>query len=268
MDNKSLQEVLKTAGFYAGKIDGIIGRKSAAAIEKYLDKEASSSSWKRWGLGRRKVAVAQLVYKSLDIEVGAIDGLIGPQTRYAHETWLHLSRTGKKPESWRDDVPETKKPKPVKNNWPTQRGVPRFFGKPGSNQVSLTIPYPMRIAWNKRQTITRFSCHAKVKDSMERVLVQVKEHYGLEEIKRLRLDLFGGCLNVRKMRGGSRWSMHAWGIAIDIDPERNQLRWGRDRATLDNPEYDAWWEAWEAEGWTSLGRARNFDWMHSQAARI
>lgn len=268
MDNKSLQEVLRTGGHYAGAIDGIIGPKSQAAIEKYLAEKAPKVPWKRWGLKRRMTAVAQLTYKSIGIETGIVDGLMGPQTRHAQESWLHHSRTGKLPENWRDDVPASKPGKAVKNNWPTQRGVPRFFGKPGSNQVSLTIPYPMRIAWNKRQTITRFSCHAKVKDSMERVLLQVREHYGLGEIKRLRLDLFGGCLNVRKMRGGSRWSMHAWGIAVDIDPERNQLRWGRDRATLDGPEYDAWWEAWEAEGWTSLGRVRNFDWMHVQAARI
>jgi len=268
MDNKSLQEVLKSTGLYTGKIDGLIGRKSAAAIERYLDTQAPNSAWKRWGLSRRKVAVAQLVYKSLGIEAGAVDGLMGPQTRHAQESWLHLSRTGKMPENWRDDVPETKSPKPVKNNWPTQRGVPRFFGKPGSSQVRLEMPYTMRIAWNLRQSINSFSCHSKVHDSMSRVFHAVHEHYGYAEIKKLRLDLFGGCLNVRKMRGGSAWSMHAWGIAVDIDPAHNRLRWGRDKASLDGSAYDAWWAAWEAEGWTSLGRARNYDWMHSQAARL
>ena len=34
------------------------------------------------------------------------------------------------------------------------------------------------------------------------------------------------------------------------------------------PEYDAWWRCWESEGWVSLGRLRNFDWMHIQAAKL
>ena len=84
----------------------------------------------------------------------------------------------------------------------------------------------------------------------------------------MRLDLWGGCLNVRKMRGGSRYSMHSWGIAIDYDPGKNRLKWGRDRAAFAKPEYDTWWRLWEEEGWVSLGRTRNFDWMHVQAAKL
>jgi hypothetical protein len=70
------------------------------------------------------------------------------------------------------------------------------------------------------------------------------------------------------MRGGSAWSTHAWGIAIDWNPSSNKLKWGREQATLARPEYDAWWDIWEEEGWLSLGRARNYDWMHVQAARL
>ena len=94
------------------------------------------------------------------------------------------------------------------------------------------------------------------------------EEYGEEEIVRLRLDLWGGCLNVRKMRGGTRYSMHSWGIAVDYDPDRNRLKWGRDRAAFAGPDYDVWWRFWEEEGWVSLGRTRNIDWMHVQAAKL
>jgi len=31
---------------------------------------------------------------------------------------------------------------------------------------------------------------------------------------------------------------------------------------------EAFWKAWEEEGWLSLGRSRNFDWMHVQACRL
>jgi hypothetical protein len=117
-------------------------------------------------------------------------------------------------------------------------------------------------------SISHISCHTKVADSLEAVLANVHAHYGDAELKRLRLNLFGGCFNPRKKRGGSSWSTHAWAVAIDWDPSRNQLQWGRDRASLSRPEYTFWWRAWEAEGWVSLGRSRNYDWMHIQAARL
>jgi hypothetical protein len=62
--------------------------------------------------------------------------------------------------------------------------------------------------------------------------------------------------------------MHAWGVAVDYDPEHNKFKWGWDRAAFARSEYDAWWKIWEDEGWTSLGRTRNFDWMHIQAPHL
>jgi hypothetical protein len=126
----------------------------------------------------------------------------------------------------------------------------------------------MRLAWDKRHVVDKISVHELVHNSAERVFHQIHEAYGHEQIKSLRLDLFGGSLNVRKMRGGNSYSMHAWGIAIDFDPERNQLRWGSDKAVMAKPAYSAFWDMWEAEGWVSLGRSRNYDWMHVQAARL
>jgi hypothetical protein len=34
---------------------------------------------------------------------------------------------------------------------------------------------------------------------------------------------FGGCYNVRSKRSGNRLSTHAWGIAIDLNPETNGM---------------------------------------------
>ena len=70
------------------------------------------------------------------------------------------------------------------------------------------------------------------------------------------------------MRGAKTWSMHAYGIAVDLDPERNQLKWGRDKAVFARPEYVPFWNIVESEGATSLGRARNYDWMHFQFANL
>jgi len=70
------------------------------------------------------------------------------------------------------------------------------------------------------------------------------------------------------MRGGSSWSVHSWGAAIDFDPDRNSLHASKAFARLAKPDADEFWRIWESEGWVSLGRAKNYDWMHIQAARL
>jgi hypothetical protein len=97
---------------------------------------------------------------------------------------------------------------------------------------------------------------------------RVANHYTDVQLRDMGLHLFGGSLNVRKMRGGKAYSMHSWGIAIDFDPMRNQLTWGRDRARLAKPDAVDFWKFWEQEGWVSLGRRKNFDHMHVQAAEL
>lgn len=152
--------------------------------------------------------------------------------------------------------------------WPRQSECHTFFGAVGTNQVECVVPYPMVIAWDHRQKVTRYSCHRFVKEPMERIWKKTLEHYGYEKIKELRLDQFGGCLNVRRMTGGSAWSMHSWGIAVDIDPENNEFRWSKNKASLARPEYEKFWEFVYQEGAISLGKERNFDWMHFQFARL
>lgn len=154
--------------------------------------------------------------------------------------------------------------------WPKQtvQELNKYYGKVGTNQTRLILPYTMTIAWNKAQKVSTITVHEKVHDSAKRVFERIADHYSPEEIVEHGLDMFGGSLNVRKIRGGNRWSTHAWGIAIDFDPIRNQLRWGGDRAYLAKPECEKFWEFWEEEGWLSLGRSKNYDWMHCQAARL
>lgn len=235
-----------------------------------------------WDRDRQLVACVQLALKEYGIDAGAIDGLVGPQTKHALEIW-HDQRGGDDESStWRDKEDTTDKaaqeseahagvhtPASAKfGPWPTESGVPRFYGDVGQHQTMLTLPYPFRVAWDTGTVLKRIQCHQKCASAFEYVFKRTLDHYGLAEIQRLRLDYYGGCLNVRKKRGGTSWSMHAWGIAIDIDPERNQLRWGRDRATLARPEYRPFWQFVSEAGAVGLGPARNYDWMHFQFARL
>ncbi len=263
-----LQQSLIIEGFAAGAVDGKLGPNTYGAIANALAKRQDElpGDWSGWANPRRTVAYIQCLCKEHKIDVGTIDGFWGPQTDYAFDTLNQLLKSGEMPPLWRDDSPLSTNP----NNWPNQdvASLNAFYGPVGKNQTDLALPYPHRLSWDLKQTIRSFPCNVKVRDSAARVLTKVFDRYGIERIKELRLDLWGGCLNVRKMRGGSNWSMHSWGIAIDFDPDRNQLKWGRDRAAFAQPDYDAWWRFWEEEGWISLGRTRNYDWMHVQAAKL
>jgi len=263
-----IQQSLIEEGFAPGEVDGQLGPDTYGAIAQALKVRQSKlpADWQEWPKTRKAVAYLQCRCTEHSIETGDIDGYWGQQTDHAFDTLSHLLKTGEMPPPWRDDVPLDVNP----NNWPDQMNahLDQFFGQVVHNQTKLVLPYPHRLAWDLRQTVNSFSCNVKVHDSAQRILTKVFDHYGIERIRDLHLDRWGGCLNVRKMRGGSNWSMHSWGIAIDYDPDRNQLKWGRDRAAFARPDYDPWWRFWEEEGWVSLGRSRNYDWMHVQAAKL
>lgn len=273
MDLSEIQRRLKEVGLYGGEIDGIYGPKTATAI-KALFLNQAVGGYEAWPELRWVLAAAQLFCRMDGIEVGLIDGLLGPQTQEAFEAYSR--RGGAADGVWRDElfIPMmangTSRSQAAKNTagWPDEQGVPDFFGMPGSGQKLLTLPFPMRLAWDLDTMVSRTSCNAKVYEPLERIWKRTLDHYGIGEIRRLRLDLFGGCLNVRKKRGGSSWSMHAYGIAWDVDPARNGLRMSRDEASLDAPDYDAFWDFVYDEDAISLGRERDYDWMHFQFARL
>lgn len=269
----NLQKHLTSKGFYKGPIDNDYGPKTKAAVFDFLEsrKGKLTFNYKLANDKRRIIATWQLLCLEAGVyEIGAIDGLRGPSTDYAIEILEYITIHGKRPENWRDkeEIEPQLSVYPSNSPWPLQKDVEKFYGPVGSNQAMLEVPYKHRLAWDLGKAVNRFSIHEKCHDSAFRVLNRVLSHYGPKAISDLRLDLWGGCLNVRPMRGGSRPSMHSYGIAIDYDPERNQLKWGKDRASFARPEYNVWWKLWEEEGWVSLGRARNFDWMHVQAARL
>lgn len=263
MEVQELQRRLVEWGFYSGDSDGIVGALTMQAIAAFLNNGRVLQT-EKWSQERLVNAAKQLVCRRLDIEVGAIDGLVGPQTRYAFSVYA---------ERFLGVPMDVERPTDGTNHshskiWPRQKDVGSFFGPMGVNQVRLQLPYPMVLSWNRRQVIHSFEIHEKVHDSALRCFERVAATYSAEQRERLGLNIYGGCLSVRRMRGSDTWSMHSWGIAIDFDPDRNQLNWNKEQARLAKPDCEDFWKIWEDEGWISLGRAANFDWMHVQAARF
>jgi hypothetical protein len=154
--------------------------------------------------------------------------------------------------------------------WPTQAEVRRgssIFGSPGREEdlVNVLPAYPL---YFEGRAVRSIRVHKLIAPHVQQALRQVLEHYGEEEIQRLGLNQYGGSYNYRPSTGGNTLSMHAWGIALDFAPASNGLKVKSPRASLSHPDCSAWWDIWESHGAVSLGRARNYDWMHVQFARL
>jgi len=232
-------------------------------MNKILKKGSFGEEVKQW----------QLFLQSAGYKVPFIDGAFGPITE--RETLKFQAKNGLKPDGvvgpkTRQFITAVSQNTPLSEKWPKQnyKSMVNFYGPVGENQTKLELPYKLKLAWDSSITLTKITCHEKVAKSLYTIFENTLKTYGEKEISKLKLDLFGGCLNVRKMRGGSAWSIHSWGAAVDLDPDRNQLKWAKPRASFSKLEYKNFWEIVESEGWVSLGRERNYDWMHFQAAQL
>lgn len=260
MSGYDYQSYLKTKGTYTGAVDGIEGANTQKATRDFLNSikdQVDPSAMSTAAYTTKRLAVNQYRFKELGFYDGKIDGKLGPSTQYAIEQYQNWSRNN---ESVAVPTQTTQ--------WPTYANIESFYGAPGTNHVTVVLPYPMRLAWDTKTQVTKTVINSRCADSFVRVLENVLKEYGMDEIQKLKLDYFGGIYNNRPMRGGTKLSTHAYAAAMDIDPERNSLRADSTKATMAKPAYNKWWQCWEAEGWVSLGRTKNYDWMHVQAVRL
>lgn len=232
-------------------------------MNEFLQKGSFGEAVKQW----------QLFLQSAGYKLPYVDGAFGPLTE--RETLKFQAKNGLKPDGvvgpkvW-EFVTKTTSNTPLSQKWPKQdyNSMVNFYGPVGENMTKLEVPYKLKLAWSPNVSLTKILCHQKVAKSLYKIFEDTLKAYGENNIKKLRLDLFGGCVNVRKMRGGNSWSVHSWGAAIDLDPDRNQLKWTKEKAEFAKKEYTEFWKIVEKEGWVSLGKAKDYDWMHFQAALL
>ena len=259
------QRMLRASSDYHGPIDGDPGAASLEAARAAISRVVSSGArlgpelvnMEGWPPERVVIAAAQMMLAAMQLQPGPIDGRYGPQTDAAFEAWRG-GTTRRELEEGRGIVPD----------FGTERDMRLTFGAPGNDLCTagrVVVPWDMRLAWDATQRVRTITCHALVAESAQGVLHAAAERYSQADLDALGLNLFGGCYNLRRKRGGTSWSTHAWGVAMDFDPARNRLKWGADQARLAHEDAADWWAEWQAAGWHSLGLLRNFDWMHVQA---
>ncbi len=271
-DIRLLQNELKEAGLYDGEIDGQRGDKTGQAVRAALLKRTDilPPEWESWSGRRKMVALVQLACHEAGIDAGPIDGFYGMTTENAADLLRVLVTTGSLPRHFSDIDRIEANPHDLPRE--ARDDLDGFYGlveQPSALPITrVDCPWRLRLDWDLQTTTRKIAVHEKLADSVSKVLDSALQHYGLESIVALGLDRYGGGFNHRKKRGSTTsWSTHAWGIALDWFPSRNKLSWRSDRASLAHPDLDFWWEAWEQEGWLSLGRAEDRDWMHVQAAQ-
>src|SRR5690625_3245306 len=178
------QKILKEAGHYHGKIDGIAGPKTKAALQQYHGMNLG------WPVTRQITITIQLGAHDHGIDAGPTDGYWGQLTNAAFEELQYFFKYGEKEPPWRPEERSGVNP----NGWPVQNTPEfhEFYGERGSNLITMDFPYEMKISWDLRMRARQVSCHKKVADSLSRVLSKVKAIYGMEEINRLQLNNYGG----------------------------------------------------------------------------
>ena len=140
-------------------------------------------------------------------------------------------------------------------------GTPNKEGK--GYIVQITLPYQM---YYDGKIVTKISCHKLVADKLLAIFNDILEFYGEDAICDLKIDDYGGCFNYRLMRGGTKLSVHSWGCAIDLNPSRNLLKETSKTARFARIEYKPMIDIFYKHGFVSLGREKNFDWMHFEVA--
>lgn len=184
----------------------------------------------------------------------SVDGDAGKETFEA----IYRKFAGRE---WGEEEPEEP---PIPGQWPLEKDAASFFGYP-PKLTQIECPYPMRMFDSgKWGPIKKITCHAKVADSLLRILKAILAHYGSPEaVKAAGLDVYDGCYNDRNVRGSStKRSMHAYGAAIDINAEKFPL--GSTTARWPGPVV----AIFRAEGWRYGGDySGRKDPMHAEACR-
>ena len=82
--------------------------------------------------------------------------------------------------------------------------------------TTIELPFPLTLSWDHLRSVHRITCNKKLGATFADTFSRIQSA-GLQ----LKITGFGGCFSFRPQRTGGKVSTHAWGIAIDLNPESN-----------------------------------------------
>ena len=148
-----------------------------------------------------------------------------------------------------------------------QQAVIDKYGEPGDkdNLVTVVLPAGLNLTYDGKKQTKIKGVHKDVSSKLTKAFEELIAEYGTERLTSLKINFYSGYYNKRTKRGGTTWSMHSWGIAIDLYASKNWLDTKAPEALFSKAEYQKFIDIMENNGFYSLGRAKNYDYMHFQA---
>ena len=123
------------------------------------------------------------------------------------------------------------------------------------NVSTVRLPFVLRLSWDRVKTVRDISVNKQIVDPLYNVF---------DAIVKARLSVylweFGGTTALRKIRGGTEWSVHSWLAGIDLNPDTNKLG---SEPTM----HEVIVRIFEENGFTWGGRFSRKDGMHFQFGR-
>ncbi len=270
MEDRHLQMLLAATGDYAGGIDGAFGPRSNAAMlavelrhaDQYTFDPTSTTDH------RRQTACAQACLNQLNYAAGIVDGWFGVNTTEALNSFLFKITNGREEVIERNPLADFS----PSGDIPRQRDVANIYGDPNTQipgrLTTIQLPFKLRIDHNLRQSTNKIRVHRDCAQQLEAALIAVRAHYGAEKMNHLGIDRYAGAYNKRRMRGGTKWSMHAYGCAIDFYAAPNGLRVKCPQALFCGAKYKPFLDIMQEHEWLPAIRLWGKDAMHFQRARL
>ena len=162
---------------------------------------------------------------------------------------------------------QKKKAEKAVANTKRQQAIVDRYGEPGDkdNLVTVVLPAGLNLTYDGKKQTKIKGVHKDVSANLLNAFDQLIATYGTEKLTSLKINFYSGYYNKRTKRGGTTWSMHSWGIAIDLYASKNWLTTKAPDALFSKAEYQTFIDIMENNGFYSLGRAKNYDYMHFQA---
>lgn len=150
---------------------------------------------------------------------------------------------------------------PARSPWPKsdQASLRAFYGAPGTEANLVEINVSGLGIRYEGVNCRIIRAHDLVADSLLRILTEISKGPHSDV-----LSEFAGVYNFRQKRGGSSYSLHAYGAAIDLDPDHNAFR---DSWPIRSTMPLGVMEAFALEGWKSGGAFWGYDSMHHEATQ-